>query len=59
MQSTLRPCGIARSLLRELMIYVDMLGYLCPFPAIASMLLNRQRQRWGDILADTIVIDAS
>ena len=56
-RTTLRPCGFARSLLRELMMTVDAPLLLTPIPAIASMLVTHCRQRLGDLAADTLVID--
>lgn len=54
-RSTLRPCGEARSLLRELLFPIDSLCLL-PIPGAASILLSDGGQRWGDVVADTIVI---
>ena len=54
--TTLRPCGIARSLLRELMIGFDGLMLLCWLPGVISILSTPSSQRFGDRLADTIVI---
>ncbi|WP_010587474.1 RDD family protein [Schlesneria paludicola] len=58
-RSTLRPCGIARSLTREIIFYVDSCSLLCWTPGILSIALTPLRQRLGDLVADTIVIDAS
>jgi uncharacterized RDD family membrane protein YckC len=58
-QSTLRPCGIARSLVRELVFWVDVCGLLCWTPGIVSMALTERRQRLGDLVADTLVVEAA
>jgi uncharacterized RDD family membrane protein YckC len=56
MRSTLRPCGFARSLLRELTFVLDAPLLLTILPGIASMLLSDQRERIGDRFADTVVV---
>ena len=57
LRTTLRPCGVARSLLRELLMAVDAPLLLTPLPGITSMLATDCRQRLGDLAADTLVID--
>lgn len=59
MRSTLRPCGFARALLRNLMLWCDLPLFLSPWPAVTSLLFSPTRQRLGDRLADTIVVQAS
>jgi uncharacterized RDD family membrane protein YckC len=59
LRTTLRPCGVARSLLRELSMAVDAPLMLTPLPGITSMLATDSRQRLGDLAADTMVIDIS
>jgi uncharacterized RDD family membrane protein YckC len=59
LQTSLRPCGLARSLSRELILYVDACCFLCWTPGIASIALTDHRQRLGDIIGDTIVVRAS
>ena len=56
--TSLRPCGIARSLLRELLMAVDAPLLLSPLPGITTMLVTGCRQRLGDLAADTLVVDA-
>ena len=55
-RATLRPCGVLRALLRELLIIVDTLFGTTAIPATMSMTLTNGRQRLGDLAADTIVI---
>lgn len=59
LQPTLRPCGYARSLVRELILYVDACCFWCWTPGIASIAVTDHRQRLGDIIGDTIVVVAS
>ena len=56
-RTTLRPCGFARSLLRELVLCFDAPLLLTVLPAVSCLLLTHNRQRIGDLMADTIVID--
>ena len=58
-QTSLRPCGLAKSLIREIILYVDACCFLCWTPAIASIALTDHRQRLGDIIGDTIVVTKS
>ncbi len=53
---TLKPCGFARSLLRELLLCVDSLNLISWAPGIFCIASNRSRQRLGDLVADTVVI---
>ncbi len=55
-QTSMRPCGLARSLVRELLLYVDACGFLCWTPGITSIALTNHRQRLGDVIGDTIVV---
>jgi uncharacterized RDD family membrane protein YckC len=57
-RTTLRPCGFARCLLRDLFLWVDLLGCLTPIPALISLSRSSICQRWGDRVADTIVVRA-
>jgi uncharacterized RDD family membrane protein YckC len=57
MQTTLRPCGLARSLVRELVFWFDVCCLLCWAPGIVSIALTDRRQRFGDLVADTLVVD--
>lgn len=58
-RTTLRPCGFARSLAREVVLWVDACGFLCWTPGVLSVALTDCRQRLGDLVADTIVVNAS
>ncbi len=58
-RSTLRRCGIARSLVRCLMYGVDIVFFVTPLPAAISMLLSPYRQRLGDRVADTLVVTSA
>ncbi len=57
-RTTLRPFGLLRSLLRVLLLYVDAILLAYPIPGVAAILLSENRQRLGDMAADTIVIVA-
>ena len=56
LRKTLRPCGWARSLLREILLTVDGIFFFSWIPGILSMVLTQDSQRLGDRLSDTIVI---
>ncbi len=56
LHSTLRPCGIARSLLRNLFLALDFPLFATPLPAVISMILSPQHKRLGDRAAETIVV---
>ena len=56
-RTTLRPCSRKRILLRELLLCVDTANLLSPIPAVFAILSNEQRQRIGDLVADTIVVE--
>lgn len=58
LRATLKPCGVARSLVREVVICVDTCNTLCWAPGILSIALTDRRQRLGDLVADTIVVEA-
>ncbi|HEY4258841.1 MAG TPA: RDD family protein [Schlesneria sp.] len=58
-QTTLKPCGFTRSLVRELVFFIDVCCFLCWTPGIISIALTDRRQRLGDIVADTLVVEAS
>ena len=55
-RSTFRPCGFARSLLRSTLYCLDIPLLLTPIPAVMSVLRSPLRQRLGDRIADTVVI---
>ena len=56
-RTSLRPCGFAASLAREIVFCVDCCNFLCWAPGILSIALTDRRQRLGDFVADTIVIE--
>jgi uncharacterized RDD family membrane protein YckC len=56
LRSTSYPCGLARSLMRELMLVLDAPG-ITILPGIICLLLNDHRQRIGDLMADTVVVN--
>ena len=58
LRTTLMPCGFARSLAREIVFCVDACNFLCWAPGILSIALTECRQRLGDLVADTIVVEA-
>lgn len=58
-RSTLRPCGLARSLVRELLFVADVPGLIMILPGMMSLLMTDRRQRLGDRVADTVVIEVS
>ena|GEM_PF-5433997 len=57
-RTTGRPCGVAHALLRKLMLAIDFLLLLSPLPLFISLAFSDKRQRCGDRLADTVVIQA-
>lgn len=57
-RTTLRPCGFARALVRNVLYYVDLPLLLTPLPAAISLMFSDHRQRLGDRVADTIVVRA-
>ena len=57
-RTTLRPCGFARGLVRNVLYYVDLPLLLTPLPAAVSLMFSDHRQRLGDRVADTIVVRA-
>lgn len=57
-RSTLRPCGFFRALFRELLILADTLFGTTMIPVTIVMALSNNRERIGDLMADTIVIRA-
>ena len=59
LRTTLRPCGFARCLARDVLYWIDLLAFLSPLPAAASMMFSTCRQRCGDRVADTIVVKAN
>jgi uncharacterized RDD family membrane protein YckC len=57
-RSTLRPCGFASAMLRDVLYWVEIPLFVTPLPAALSMIFSPCRQRIGDRVADTIVIQA-
>ena len=57
-QTSLRPCGFAKSLLREVLLFVDNLYLISWTPGILMIAFTPLRQRLGDRFADTIVVRA-
>ncbi|MBC8116041.1 MAG: RDD family protein [Candidatus Saccharimonas sp.] len=57
-RTTLRPCGFARALVRNVVYYVDLPLLLTPLPTAISLMFSDHRQRLGDRTADTLVIRA-
>lgn len=57
-RTSLRPCGFGRSLAREIVFFVDCCNFLCWTPGILSIALTDKRQRLGDLVADTIVVES-
>ena len=57
LRTSLRPCGFAHSLVREIILAVDCCNLLCWTPGLVSIALTEYRQRLGDIVADTIVVE--
>jgi uncharacterized RDD family membrane protein YckC len=55
-RTSLRPCGLAHSLARELVFLADCCSFLCWTLGIVSIALTEHRQRLGDLVADTLVI---
>lgn len=56
LRTTGRPCGLARSILRELLLCIDSLMLLCWLPGAISIVLTSRSQRLGDLAADTVVV---
>ena len=59
LRTTLKPCGFARSLVREVVLSVDACHFLCWTPGIVCIALTDCRQRLGDLVADTIVVETA
>ena len=58
LRTTLKPCGFARSLVREVVLSVDACHFLCWTPGILCIAFTDCRQRLGDLVADTLVVEA-
>ena len=56
LRTTLRPCGLLRSLARELVIYADSLLFLTWVPGVLLIAFTPNWQRLGDLTADTVVV---
>ena len=57
LRSTLLPCGFARALVRTVLIWVEIPLFVTPVPAAISLMLSTRRQRLGDRVADTLVVN--
>ena len=57
LRTTLHPCGVARSLVREVILVAETFQLICWLPPMLSIALTNQRQRMGDLVADTIVVE--
>ncbi|WP_157605531.1 RDD family protein [Schlesneria paludicola] len=57
LRSTLRPCAFTHALLRTVIDWFDAPFLLTPIPALLSMTMSASRQRLGDRLADTLVVN--
>ncbi|MBC8113493.1 MAG: RDD family protein, partial [Candidatus Saccharimonas sp.] len=57
LRTTLKPCGFARSLVREVVLAVDACHFLCWTPGILSIAFTDCRQRLGDLVTDTLVVE--
>ena len=55
-RTDLRPCGIGAILIRTMFYWFDTPFFISPLPAFVSMAFSHQMQRWGDRVANTIVI---
>jgi uncharacterized RDD family membrane protein YckC len=55
-RTTLRPCGFAASLVRTILYWIDCGCMLTPLPVAICMMVTPQRQRLGDLVADSVVI---
>ena len=58
LRTTLQPCGFTSSLTRELVFFIDCGNFLCWTPGILSIAFTDCRQRLGDLVADTLVVEA-
>ncbi len=56
--STLRPCGLAQTMVRETLCCIEFPLLITPIPAVIAMILSQCRQRLGDRFADTIVVNS-
>ncbi|MDB5342244.1 MAG: hypothetical protein JWP89_621 [Schlesneria sp.] len=57
LRTSLRPCRYTRSLAREIVFFVDCCNFICWTPGIVSIAFTDRRQRLGDLVADTIVVE--
>jgi uncharacterized RDD family membrane protein YckC len=58
-RTTLRQGGILRTLLRELLLFVDAPQFLTAIPGVLCLIVTENRQRIGDLVAGTLVINAT
>lgn len=57
--TTLRPCGLLRSLAREFVVYADSVFFLTWVPGVLLIALTPHWQRLGDLAADTVVVTSA
>ncbi len=57
LRSTLLPCGFARALVRSVLSWIDIPFFVTPGPAAIGLMLSTRRQRIGDCVADTVVVN--
>ncbi len=57
LRTTLRPSGFARSLAREILLVIETCYLLCWLPPLLSIALTSHRQRLGDLVSETIVVE--
>ena len=57
LRTTLRPSGFARSLAREILLVVETCYLICWLPPLFSIALTSHRQRLGDLVSDTVVVE--
>lgn len=55
-RTTLRPCGMIRSLSRQLLVYIDSVFLLMWLPGVLLIAFTGNWQRLGDLASDTVVI---
>lgn len=55
-RTTLRPCGFFRALVRDLLFAIDTFPLMSYIPITLIFAFSQDRQRLGDMVADTIVI---
>ena len=59
MRTTLRPCGFLRAVVRDVLLCVDVPLLMTPIPAAIACVSSPHRQRLGDRVTDTVVVEAA